>query len=346
MPDNKKVAVVGSGPAGLTIASNLLNHGVAVDIYESFFMAGGVLIYGIPDSRLPKAVVNKEIDAMVTSKGGKFVLSTKVGKDITLTELASKYDAVYIGAGAGVANKLRVEGEDCARVYSGHDYMARYKVPQAYDPASFDAIKQGKSVIVLGAGNVAMDAARVATEAGATTVNIVYRRSEKEMPARQHEVDDAKAMGCKFSFLHSPKRIVHDNGVVKGVEFVKTQLGEPDSSGRATFTEIAGSDYIMECDTVVVCIGAGVDRELYTGSDIALQPNGLIIVDDNCKTSLDNVYAGGDIVTGNKIVPLAMSAGRKAAKAILERFGITPKTMPKEMVEIMSCISPAPNKKA
>lgn len=338
--ETKKVAVVGSGPAGLTLASNLLNHGVAVDIYESFYMPGGVLIYGIPDSRLPKAVVQAEVDKMVTSKGGKIILNTKVGKDIKLSELQSKYDAVYLSAGAGIPNKIGLSGEDCARVYSGHDYMARFKVPDAYEPESLTKLKQGRKVIILGAGNVAMDAARTATEAGATSVNILYRRSEKEMPARDHEVQDAKDMGAVFHFLHTPKQIIHENGVVKGVEFAKTELGELDDKGRAKFIEIPGSNFVMDCDTVVVCIGAGADNELTDDTGLALDKNGLVLIDENCKTNLDNVYAGGDIVTGNKIVPLAMGAGRKAAKCILDRFGIEAKPMPKEMAQIMTCISP------
>ncbi|MDR1138531.1 MAG: FAD-dependent oxidoreductase [Clostridiales bacterium] len=341
MSDTKRVAVVGSGPSGLAIASNLLSHGVSVDIYESFFMPGGVLVYGIPDSRLPKSVVQREIDAMVTSKGGNIILNTKVGRDIKLQELSDKYDAVYISAGAGIPNKIGLDGEDCDRVYSGHDYMARFKVPQAYPQESLTKLKQGKHVIILGAGNVAMDAARTATEAGAKTVSIVYRRSAKEMPAREHEVNDAKSMGTQFYFLHTPKRIVNDGGVVQGVEFAKTELGESDASGRATFVEIPNSQYIMPCDTVVVCVGAGVDRELTCDTGLVLAPNGLIVVDSNSKTNLDNVYAGGDIVTGNKIVPLAMNAGRKAAKSILDRFGIPSQPMPKEMQEVMACISPS-----
>jgi glutamate synthase (NADPH/NADH) small chain len=335
----KKVAVIGSGPSGLTISSALLNHGVDVTLYESFHLAGGVLIYGIPDSRLPKSVVKNEVDLLI-NKGLKIIYNTKVGRDIKLSKLQQDYDAVYIAAGAGIPNFIGLEGENSDRVYSGHDFIARFKVPDAYSKESLQKIKQSKNVIILGAGNVAMDASRTAIEAGAKKVNIVYRRSEKEMPARAYEVEDAKEMGAIFNFLLAPKKILSENGTVSGVVFVKTVLGEVDVKGRQTAHELPNSELVMPCDTVIECIGAGADSQLTDGTGLQIDSKGLISVDEKGKTNLHNVYAGGDIVTGNKIVPLAMSAGRKAAKSILESFGITVKPIEKEMQAVMTCISP------
>ena len=315
---NKRVCVVGSGPSGLTVAGDLAKAGVEVTIYEAFHQSGGVLVYGIPEFRLPKVIVEKEIENLI-KLGVKIELNTIIGKTITLNELRNQFDAVYLCNGAGLPLFLGIPGETLNGVMSANEFLTRVNLMKAYLPEAATPVKIGKNVIVVGAGNVAMDAARVAIRLGAKSVSIVYRRSEEEIPARLEEVRHAKEEGIEFNLLTNPVRIVGENGFVKNVVCVKMRLGDPDESGRRRPVEIDGSDFELACDTVIIALGTKANPLLVDDSpELAVDKRGLIIVDENNKTNLETVYAGGDNVTGAATVILAMGAGKNAARAILK----------------------------
>ena len=321
--NGKKVAVVGSGPAGITCAGELIKKGYDVTVFEALHKAGGVLSYGIPEFRLPKVLVAKEIET-IEQLGVKIETNVVVGRSITIDELMEEgYDAVFVGSGAGLPRFLNIPGENLLGVYSANEFLTRvnlmkgYKFPEAPTP-----VKVGEKVAVVGAGNVAMDAARTAKRLGAKEVYIVYRRSEEELPARKEEIHHAKEEGIIFKLLNNPAKIVGENGWVTGMECVKQELGEPDASGRRSPVPIEGSNYILDVDTVIIAIGQSPNpliRQTTPGLEVQ-KWGGIIVEEDTMKTSKDGVYAGGDTVTGAATVILAMGAGKKAAKAIHEKL--------------------------
>lgn len=318
----KKVAVVGSGPAGLTCAAQLASNGVEVTLFEAFHKAGGVLVYGIPEFRLPKKLVQSEIDKLL-ELGVKLELNTIIGKTIMIDELREEFDAVFIGSGAGLPMFLNIDGENYRGVYSANEYLTRINLMGAYKADSDTPVQKGKQVIVIGAGNVAMDAARTAVRMGAEKVTVVYRRSRDEMPARREEIHHAEQEGVVFNLLTAPLEIIGKNGVATGMKCIKTELSEPDESGRRRPVDIAGSEYIIPTDMIIVALGTSPNpliKDSYP--DIEISKKGTLNVDDRGMTNIDNIYAGGDAVTGAATVILAMGAGRKAAGAILESFGI------------------------
>lgn len=318
-----KVAVIGSGPAGLTCAGDLAKKGYDVTIFEALHTAGGVLVYGIPEFRLPKALVREEI-ATVEALGVKIIPDMVIGKCITLDELLDEegFEAAFIGSGAGLPNFQKIPGENLMGVYSANEFLTRINLMKAYDFPNHDTpIKVGKTVAVIGGGNVAMDAARCAKRMGAETVYIVYRRSDAELPARAEEVHHAKEEGIIFKMLTNPTKILGDEeGRVRAMEVIEMELGEPDDSGRRRPVPKAGSEYEMEVQTVVVGIGTSPNPLIKsTTPGLDTQKWGGIIADEETgKTSREGVYAGGDAVTGAATVILAMGAGKKAAAAIDE----------------------------
>ena len=318
----KKVAVIGSGPGGIVVATDVRRAGHDVTIFEAFHKPGGVMIYGIPEFRLPKKIVHDEI-AGLEEMGVKMVNNYVVGRTRTIEQLMKDdgFDAVYIGVGAGLPMFMNIEGEHLVGVYSANEYLTRANLMRAYDfgKGSDTPIAQSKKVAVFGGGNVAMDAARTAVRLGAEKVYLVYRRSEKEMPARVEEVHHAKEEGIEFLLLQNPKRILGQDGCVRAVECLKYELGAPDDSGRRRPVPIDGSEFEIEVDTAIVAIGNGCNPLIGQTTD-GLEQNkwGNIVVDDNCKTSIEGVYAGGDIVLGAATVILAMGQGRTAAAGINE----------------------------
>ncbi|HPA64516.1 MAG TPA: NADPH-dependent glutamate synthase [Spirochaetota bacterium] len=316
----KKVAVIGSGPAGITAAADIAKEGHEVVVFEAFHKPGGVMIYGIPEFRLPKKIVEDEIETLkkmnVTIKQ-----NFLVGRSRTLKDLLEKdgFSAVFIGTGAGLPKFMGIEGENLVGVFSANEYLTRSNLMKAYkkDTAA-TPIYPSKKVMVFGGGNVAMDAARTAIRLGADEVSIVYRRTEAEMPARIEEVAHAKEEGIKFRLLENASKIIGDEkGRVKAVELVTFELGEPDASGRRRPVQVKGSEHVVEADTVIVAIGNESNPLIkQTTQELEVNKYGNIIVDENCKTSMDRVYAGGDIVLGAATVILAMGEGRKAAAAI------------------------------
>jgi glutamate synthase (NADPH/NADH) small chain len=321
-PTGKKVAVIGSGPASLTAAGDLAKMGHAVTIFEALHVPGGVLMYGIPEFRLPKDVVQKEIDK-IKELGVEIKTNFVVGKLATVDELLEGgYDAVFIGTGAGLPYFMNIPGENLNGIYSANEFLTRTNLMKAYDfPNHITPIKVGKRVAVIGAGNVAMDAARTALRLGAEESYIVYRRSEKEMPARLEEIENAREEGVQFKLLTSPVEFHgNEDGVVTGMTCIKYELGEPDASGRRRPVPIEGSEYKMAVDTVVLALGQGPNPLVpKTTPDLEITKWGTICVDEETgATSKPGVYAGGDIVTGAATVILAMGAGKKAARAIDE----------------------------
>lgn len=319
-----KVAVIGSGPSGLSCAGDLAKRGYKVTVFEALHKAGGVLSYGIPEFRLPKdKVVAREI-AAIEKLGVKFELDAVAGRLFTVDELLTDegFAAVFIGTGAGLPRFQGIPGENLNGVYSANEFLTRCNLMKAYKfPEYATPIKVGKSVAVIGGGNVAMDAARTALRLGAEKVAIVYRRSEAELPARSEEVEHAKEEGIEFKLLNNPVAITGDEaGWVKSMRCVKMELGEPDASGRRRPVPIAGSEFDMPLDTVIVAIGTGPNPIMaHTTPDLELTKRGNIAADEETgATSKAGVFAGGDIVTGAATVILAMGAGRKAAKAIDE----------------------------
>ncbi|HUL36830.1 MAG TPA: NADPH-dependent glutamate synthase [Thermodesulfobacteriota bacterium] len=317
----KKVAVVGSGPAGLTLAGDLILKGHEVTIFEALHKTGGVLIYGIPEFRLPKAIVQAEVNYL-EKLGVKVECNCVIGRIDTVDELLKEYDAVFLGLGAGLPQFLNVPGENFCGIYSANEYLTRSNLMKAYLFPKYDTpIARGKNVAVFGAGNVAMDSARTALRLGADTVRIIYRRSRDEMPARIEEVHHAEEEGVQFYLLTAPTKFLgNDNGWVTGVECLRMELGEPDDSGRRRPVPIKGSEFQLECDLAVVAIGAGPNPLLPTQTPgLELNKRGYIVADlETGKTKKAGVWAGGDIVTGSATVILAMGAGRKAANSIHE----------------------------
>lgn len=319
--NGKKVAVVGSGPSGLTAAGDLAKKGYSVTVYEAFHTPGGVLMYGIPEFRLPKDIVQKEIDNL-REMGVDIETNVVVGKTITVDELLEDmgYDAVYIGTGAGLPSFMGIEGESLNGVYSANEFLTRINLMKGYKFPEYDTpVYVGKNVAVFGGGNVAMDAARSAKRLGAENVYIVYRRGKAELPARAEEVEHAEAEGIIFKLLQNPTRLIGDeNGWVKGAEVIHMELGEPDESGRRRPVPVAGSEEMLDIDTVVVAIGQSPNPLIRkTTKGLETNRRGCIVADpETGKTSKEHVYAGGDTVTGAATVILAMGAGKAAAEAI------------------------------
>ncbi len=316
-----KVAVVGSGPSGLTCAGDLLKLGYDVTIFEALHEAGGVLVYGIPEFRLPKEkVVKKEIENL-KKLGAKIETNVIIGKSVTIDELMEEegFKAVFIGSGAGLPKFMGIPNESAGGVFSANEFLTRNNLMKAYREDSETPIQKGKKVVVVGGGNVAMDAARTALRLGAE-VHIVYRRSEAELPARKEEVHHAKEEGIIFDLLTNPTEImVDDNGEVNGVKVINMALGEPDASGRRRPVEVTGSEHVIEADTVIMALGTSPNPLISsTTKGLDVNERKCIVIDDTGKTSKEGVYAGGDAVTGAATVILAMGAGKKAAKAIHE----------------------------
>lgn len=316
----KKVAIVGTGPAGLVVAADVRREGHSVTMFEAFHKPGGVMVYGIPEFRLPKAIVQKEIDTL-TDMGVELKTNFVVGRTRKLTDLIDKdgFDAVFVGTGAGLPMFMNIPGENLVGVFSANEYLTRANLMRAYDEEkAHTPIYKSKKVAVLGGGNVAMDAARTAVRLGAEEVHIIYRRTEKEMPARIEEIAHAKEEGVIFHILENVKRCLGDDqGRVTQVECLRYELGEPDDSGRRRPLEIEGSEFIFEVDTVIVAIGNDSNPLIsQTTPDLECNRWGNIIVNEDQKTSIDRIYAGGDIVLGAATVILAMGEGRKAAESI------------------------------
>ena len=315
----KSVGVVGSGPAGLTVAGDLIMAGHDVTVYEAFHQAGGVLVYGIPEFRLPKAIVQAEVDYL-SALGVNFELNSVVGRTESVDELLERHDAVFVAVGAGLPSFLNIPGENLIGVYSANEYLTRSNLMKAYRFPEYDTpIIKGKNVVILGAGNVAMDSARTALRLGADTVRIVYRRSREEMPARAEEIHHGEEEGLELHLLTAPLEFLGDDtGHVVGIRCQKMELGEPDASGRRRPVPIEGSEFDIETDLVVIAVGAGANP-LITSTTDGLETNkwGYITADaDSGKTKKPAVWAGGDIVTGQATVILAMGAGRTAAKSM------------------------------
>ena len=321
-PTGKKVAIIGAGPSGLTVAGELAKLGHEVTIFEALHKAGGVLVYGIPEFRLPKAIVQREVD-YVQKLGVTIKPNTIIGQTATVDELFKEgYDAIFVGTGAGLPYFLDIPGENLNGVYSANEFLTRANLMKAYLFPEYDTpIRMAKKVAVIGGGNVAMDSARVAKRLGADHVYLIYRRSRAEMPARAEEAHHAEEEGIDFRLLTNPIRIVGDDkNWVRGIECVKMELGEPDASGRRRPVEIKGSEHIIDVEVVIVAIGQGPNPILAQSTEgLELRKSGNIQADpETGKTSRKGVFAGGDIVTGAATVILAMGAGRKAAQAIDE----------------------------
>ena len=316
----KRVAVVGSGPASLSCAADLARCGVDVTMYEALHEAGGVLVYGIPEFRLPKALVKKEIDK-VRALGVDIETNVVVGNTIFIEELLFEYDAVFIGTGAGVPMLLKVKGENLNGVYSANEYLTRINLMKAYQKDAITPVKRGKNVIVVGAGNVAMDSARTALRMGAN-VKLVYRRGREEMPARKEEINHAEEEGVEFLLLANPVEIIGDEqGNVKAVKCIEMQLGEPDASGRRSPIPVEGSEFTVDCDEVIVALGTTPNPIIKRSMpSLETTKKGTIVADENGLTNIPRLYAGGDAMTGAATVILAMGAGKRSAQAILKSF--------------------------
>lgn len=319
-PTGKKVAVIGSGPASITVAADVRRQGHDVTIFEAFHKPGGVMVYGIPEFRLPKQIVQEELDTL-KRMGVEIRTSFLVGRTRKLRDLLEKdgYHAIFVGTGAGLPRFMEIPGENLVGVFAANEYLTRSNLMKAYDADKSDTpIFQPKRVAVLGGGNVAMDAARTAVRLGAEEVHVIYRRTRTEMPARAEEVDHAEEEGVNFHFLRSPVRILgDDSGKVRAMEIESYELGEPDESGRRRPIPIEGSESEIEVDTVIVSIGND-SNPLLVSSEPRLETNkwGNIVADEEGRTSMDRVFAGGDIVLGAATVILAMGAGRRAAESI------------------------------
>ena len=317
-PNGKRVAIVGSGPAGLSCAGDLAKAGFDVTIFEILHKAGGVLIYGIPEFRLPKDIVAKEIKSL-KKLGVRINTNVPIGNAITLSDLQKEYDAVFVGSGAGLPKFMGIPGEDANEVFSANEILTRINLMGAYKAESKTPIKKLKKAYVIGGGNVAMDAVRSLKRLG-IDAHLMYRRSEEELPARKMEVEHAKDEGIVFDLLTNPVKILTDeNNSVVGMEVVNMVLGEAGEDGRRSVVEDSSSLHKVDCDMVVMALGTSPNHGALKDSDIELSDRGLIVV-EGTKTSLNNVYAGGDAVTGAATVILAMEAGKKAAQEIIENL--------------------------
>jgi glutamate synthase (NADPH/NADH) small chain len=319
-PTGKKVAVVGSGPAGLTASADLARMGHSVTVFEALHAAGGVLTYGIPEFRLPKNIVRAEVE-YIKKLGVIFLLDSVIGKIDTVDELLSEFDAVFLGTGAGLPMFLNIDGENLNGVYSANEFLTRVNLMKSYKFPEYDTpIKKGKRVVVVGGGNVAMDSARCALRLGADEVTIVYRRGEEEMPARAEEIEHAKEEGITFRLLTNPVRLHGDaKNWVTEMECINMYLCEPDESGRCKPMPLAGSEHKIETDVVVIAIGTSPNPLVpRTTSGLEISKHGTIIAKENGETTKKGVYAGGDAVTGAATVISAMGAGKIAARAIDE----------------------------
>ncbi len=316
-----KVAVIGAGPSGLTCAGDLAKLGYEVTVFEAFHTPGGVLDYGIPEFRLPKEIVRREIDTL-RHLGVEIMTNMVIGKVLSIDELEQQgYEAVFIGSGAGLPSFMGIEGEALVGVYSANEYLTRVNLMKAYLPGYATPVKPSKRVAVVGGGNVAMDAARSALRMGAEKVYIVYRRSLEEMPARREEIEHAMEEGVEFHLLNNPVKILGDeNGWVKGMECIEMELGEPDESGRRRPIEKKGSNFTLEVDTVIMALGTS-PNPLLRSTTPGLEANRkgcLVVNEETMQTTREGVYAGGDAVTGAATVILAMGAGKTAAASIDE----------------------------
>jgi len=325
-PTGKKVAVVGSGPAGLTVAGDLILQGHEVTVFEAFHKGGGVLVYGIPEFRLPKEIVASELHYL-ERLGVKFEYDVVVGKTLDVDELfAQGFDAVFIGVGAGLPTFLNLPGENLVGIYSANEYLTRANLMKAYLFPEYDTpLMPGKNVVVIGAGNVAMDSARTALRMGAEKVRIVYRRSEAEMPARVDEIHHAEEEGIEFYLLTNPVRFLSDDeGKVTGMRCMQMELGDPDESGRRKPRPVEGSEFTLDCDLAVVAVGAGANPVLTQNTEgMELTKKGYVVADPKTgKTKKPGVWAGGDIVTGQATVILAAGAGRLASNSIQDYLTI------------------------
>ena len=320
-PNGHKVAVIGSGPAGLTCAGDLAKLGYEVTVFEALHLAGGVLVYGIPEFRLPKDIVQKEVDNL-TALGVKIETNMVIGKVLSIDELKEEYgfEAVFIGSGAGLPRFMNIPGENLCGVYSANEFLTRTNLMKAYKHNALTPIMHAKRVVVVGGGNVAMDAARSALRIGAEKVYIMYRRSEEELPARREEVHHAKEEGVEFMMLTNPVEILgNEDDFVKAVRCEKMELGEPDASGRRRPVEVPGSEFLLEADCVIMAIGTSPNPLIKSTTEgLETQRWGGIIVDEDGRTTREGVFAGGDAVTGAATVILAMGEGKTAAKAIDE----------------------------
>lgn len=320
----EKVAVVGAGPAGLSCAADLARLGYQVTIFEALHVPGGVLMYGIPEFRLPKQLVQTEINSL-KELGVKIEKNVVVGRSITVQELMEDegYQAVFIGSGAGLPRFMNIDGENLNGVYTANEFLTRTNLMKAYDfPRTPTPIKIGKNVAVVGGGNVAMDAARTAKRLGAEHVYIVYRRGMEELPARREEIEHAEEEGIIFKLLNNPTKILGEGGYVNAMECIRMELGEPDDSGRRRPVAVEGSEFTLDVETVIIAIGQTPNpliRQTTEGLEVT-RWGGIVAHEETMKTNLDGVYAGGDVVTGAATVILAMGAGKKAAKAIDEQI--------------------------
>ncbi len=315
-----RVAVIGSGPAGLTCAGDLAKKGFEVTVFEALHTAGGVLVYGIPEFRLPKAIVQKEIEGL-KAMGVEIATNMVVGKVSTVDELFEEgFEAVFIGSGAGLPRFMNIPGENLKSVYSANEFLTRVNLMKAYLPESDTPFHPANHTVVVGGGNVAMDAARSALRMGSEKVTVVYRRSMEELPARKEEVEHAEEEGVVFHLLTNPTEILpDDNGYVGGIRCQKMQLGEPDASGRRRPEVIEGADFELDCDCVIMAIGTSPNPLISANTkDLETHHRGCIVADENGRTSRKGVYAGGDAVTGAATVILAMGAGKAAAKSICQ----------------------------
>jgi glutamate synthase (NADPH/NADH) small chain len=318
VPTGKRVAIVGAGPAGLTVAADLAKLGHEVVVFEALHKPGGVLIYGIPEFRLPKKIVEAEAD-YIEKLGVSIKMNAMIGKLYTISELLNQFDAVFIGTGAGLPRFMRIPGENLCGIYSANEFLIRVNLMKAYSfPKSDTPVFVGEKVAVIGGGNTAMDSARCALRLGAKEVKIVYRRSRQEMPTRAEEVENAEEEGVVLEFLTNPTRFIGNaRGWVKAIECIRMRLGEPDASGRRRPIPVEGSEFTTDVDTVIMAIGRTPNPIIQqTTEDLQVTKWGTIVTDENGRTSIEGVYAGGDIVTGQATVISAMGAGRKAAKAI------------------------------
>lgn len=317
-PNGRKVAVIGSGPAGLTCAFDLAKLGYKVTVFEALHEAGGVLFYGIPEFRLPKEIVKCEIE-LLKRMGVEIVINAVIGKLITIDEIIQEFDACFIGTGAGLPKFMNIEGESLNGVYSANEFLTRNNLMRAYMNPEYDTpVIKGERVAVVGGGNVAMDSVRTALRLGAKKGIIIYRRTEAEMPARKEEVSNAKEEGVRFEFLSSPVRIIGNNGWVAAVECVRMKLGKPDRNGRRRAVPIKDSEFRVPADVVIMAVGTEANPLVPRSTkDLALNMRGYIIAhEETGMTSKKGVFAGGDIVTGSATVISAMGAGRRAAQAI------------------------------